>query len=121
MKEAYAEFESGREGEPDFRWELGAENLGGAVEEAETERRGVADFDSQFALFVQFELPHRRRRCRTRRHWRTHGSATERHNFCFILLLLLNTATVFEFFIFIYFWLGRESAKTSGGFVGFYI
>ena len=61
MKEAYAEFESGREGEPDFRWELGAEYLGGAVEEAETERRGVTDFDSQFALFVQFELPHRRR------------------------------------------------------------
>ncbi len=56
MKEAYGEFESGREGLPDFWGEFGAEDLGGAVKETETERRVVTDLDSQLALSVQFDL-----------------------------------------------------------------
>ena len=38
MKEAYGEFESRREGLPDFWGELRAEDLGGAVKETEAER-----------------------------------------------------------------------------------
>lgn len=57
-KKAYSEFEPGRKSEPDFRGELGAEDLGGAVENAELERCVVADFDSEFALSLQFDLPY---------------------------------------------------------------
>lgn len=57
-KQVYSKFEPGWEGEPDFGGELGAEDLGGAIEKTKLERCVVADFDSEFALSLQFHLPY---------------------------------------------------------------
>lgn len=55
-EECYSKLEPGWEGEPDFRGELGAKDLGCAIEQPKLERRVVAHFDSKFALSFQFHL-----------------------------------------------------------------
>lgn len=55
----YSELMSRGEGEPNFRRKIGAENLSCSGEEAEAERRFVADLDPELALLVQLHLLNR--------------------------------------------------------------
>lgn len=69
----HGELVARREREPDFRRHLGAEDLGGAGDEPDAERRLVADLDPQLALLLQLHLLYRRRGARRR------GRASVRH------------------------------------------